>query len=41
MASIEMKKDHDMMQGHEQKMQMTLEQMVQKDQMMMESIPTK
>jgi hypothetical protein len=38
MASAEMKKHHDMMQGHMQMMQMLLEQMVQQDQMMMDSI---
>lgn len=37
-TSVEMKMDHDMMQGHKQKM---LEQMVRQDQMSMESIPTK
>jgi len=41
MASAEMKTRHDMMQGHMQMMQMMLTLMVQQDQMIMESIPTK
>jgi hypothetical protein len=39
MAGDDMQKHHDMMHGHMQMMQMLLEQLIQQDQMMMESIP--